>query len=481
MKSTRIICVVFAFAAAGSVIAQGPLTPPPSYDPTLGPLHAVDGAGLPQPTMKTLHQVEPRTALAAGQPGVTAEPNGGFTIAIPGSYYLTGRIEVASGNGITILADRVTLDLNGYSIISNSSAPSGIGIEVQGFHTGISVRNGTIIGGTQSSGTAQPLIYTERGFAGGLKAAAAVPGTTAGGASVENLYVTGCAGPGLSVPGGRFQNCRVSDCTGKGIEGTLGPVVVTPGPRASGSSAVDCTVSRCGGGYGIVVDGPVTRCYAGLNMGTGILGISLQDCVASSNRGTGLRGYHVTGCHAHLNEGIGIHSQTVTDSTSSENIGDGIWTVHARGCISNASGGFGILSQTATDCRVDESGATGINCEIASRCIATRGLGSGIIVNSTAEGCRASDNAVVGIYTFGNAVNCSSDNNLSYGIKAEVATGCTATANGTYGIFATIATHCLASNNTTEGIAGVNISFCSSTGNTQNYLLFGGGVSNFNN
>jgi len=56
MKTHLILTLVLATASA---LAQGPLTPPPGADPSIGPVNALTPGGLPQGTMKTLHQVEP--------------------------------------------------------------------------------------------------------------------------------------------------------------------------------------------------------------------------------------------------------------------------------------------------------------------------------------------------------------------------------------------------------------------------------------
>ena len=74
--------------------AQGPLAPP---------------AGPPAPSMKSLDQIEPRTPISSLP----------FTIAAPGSYYVTRNLALSAGepgDGITIQTDNVTLDLGGYSL-----------------------------------------------------------------------------------------------------------------------------------------------------------------------------------------------------------------------------------------------------------------------------------------------------------------------------------------------------------------------------
>ncbi|MCH8527034.1 MAG: right-handed parallel beta-helix repeat-containing protein [Kiritimatiellae bacterium] len=89
--------------------------------------------------MKTLDQVEPRIP-------VESVP---FTITEPGSYFLTGNLELASGaRAITIASDNVTLDLMGFTI--SGGASQGIGMNPPGGtrYRNIVVRNGTIDGFT---------------------------------------------------------------------------------------------------------------------------------------------------------------------------------------------------------------------------------------------------------------------------------------------------------------------------------------------
>lgn len=112
----------FLFAGiSGDVLAQGGLTPP---------------AGAPAPSMKTLDQVEPRVPISAA----------GFTISQPGSYYLTTNL-IATGDGIVIAADGVTLDLMGFSLTGDRSIGD-YGVFLDGASNApirnVTVRNGVI-------------------------------------------------------------------------------------------------------------------------------------------------------------------------------------------------------------------------------------------------------------------------------------------------------------------------------------------------
>ena len=85
----------------------------------------------PAPTMKTLEQVEPRTPIASVP----------YTITQSGSYYLAGNL-TSTGNGITVNADDVTIDLMGYTLAGPGSGTNyGIFMETR---MNVEIKNGTI-------------------------------------------------------------------------------------------------------------------------------------------------------------------------------------------------------------------------------------------------------------------------------------------------------------------------------------------------
>jgi hypothetical protein len=65
-----------------------------------------------------------------------------YTISEPGFYYVTKNLTLASGHGITVNADDVTIDLMGFSLTGNSSY---IGIKMSQ-RKNVAIRNGTLRG-----------------------------------------------------------------------------------------------------------------------------------------------------------------------------------------------------------------------------------------------------------------------------------------------------------------------------------------------
>ncbi len=266
------VCIVFV---ANSKTTAGP----PMLNPPPGPVSASGRFGV-------------RTAIqAADLP---------FTISTPGSYYLVENITTAGG-GITITANDVTLDLNGFTLRGGT----GDGVLVSGFpKKNIEIRNGTVAGWADDGIDAafcQNCRFEDLRLLGnagtGLKAR-------------DNSVVSGCTaqenGTGIST----FAGCAVSNCTARSNTGT--------GISAGTNNTLADCVSELSGGVGIAV-GFGARVHNSVSASSGDDGFQtfadavVQDCTARNNTGDGIQvssecrvlNNHCTGNGS--GDGAGIH------------------------------------------------------------------------------------------------------------------------------------------------------------------------------
>jgi len=153
--------------------------------------------------MKTLDQVEARTPISSAP----------FTINASGSYFLAGNLPVASGNGVTVNADNVTLDLNGFTIASTASPASGTGVRITGNDRNVTIQNGNIRGTT----TFAPGTFTT----GGFQDAITDNGVNSANVRVVEVNVSGVANQGIDladiVTTRIVEHCNVDVCGGLGI------------------------------------------------------------------------------------------------------------------------------------------------------------------------------------------------------------------------------------------------------------------------
>ena len=201
-----VILLLSAVSIPLSAFAQGSLTPP----------------GAPTPTMKTLAQVEPRTPISSLP----------FTASASGAYYLTTNVNASSGNGITVTAGNVSIDLNGFALTGNTSS---IGISITSTASNIIVKNGSITG------------WQVGIFAG------------ANNNLLEDLVVSGCTGFGIDCN----NTALVRDCVSSF---NVGNGILVFG----GGQVLHCEASS-NGGYGIqMISGIVRDCRVANNSTSGI-------------------------------------------------------------------------------------------------------------------------------------------------------------------------------------------------------------------
>jgi hypothetical protein len=272
-----------------SAFGQGALTPP----------------GAPAPTMKSLDQVEARTAIT--NTASTA------TISQPGSYYLTGNLTVSTGNGVTITTNGVTLDLNGFTIRSTVAIASGNGISISSGLSDITIRNGHIRGGVTNNGSG---VYSGGGFNNGIFYSSIQPVNVL----VSRLSVSSCSGVGIFL--GTSDATVVEACTVRTV-GTTGIAAST----VKSCSAVDCGT--------IAINGDQVSDSRGESTGssTGLNAVMAQNCYGSSNSGFGLVASSALNC-----TGLSVSNYGLSSSGS------------ASGCRGYSTSGTGLNAFIANCC-----------------------------------------------------------------------------------------------------------------------------------
>ncbi|NUP89968.1 MAG: right-handed parallel beta-helix repeat-containing protein [Candidatus Sumerlaeia bacterium] len=271
MRAVRSLAVAFAALAAAVPASDGPLNPPAAPASTPGP--------------------EPRFALTGSLP---------LVISQPGSYYLTrDRTGVAGITGITIEADDVTLDLNGFTLRGVPGSLSGI--LISGPRRNVAVRNGTV-----------------RDW--GNEAIIAFASTNC---QFEDLRLY------QNAAGGLF--CGASSTVRRVTARTNGVVGIS---TSDGCTVLECTVgSNSLGGFAIGQGSVVTDCAALTNQGPGFaLGprCVVTACSSSGNTGSGFSVSDeslVTGCSASGNSLDGFEvtfsDNRIDGNTATANVGLG--------------------------------------------------------------------------------------------------------------------------------------------------------------
>jgi len=353
-QMTRIWLAISVFSFPLSAFSQGSLTPP----------------GAPAPTMKTLDQVEARIPVDA-----THAPGNATTLFIlsqPGSYYLTSNLAGVSGqHGITINADNITLDLNGFVLVGPGNSN---GIDCAG-HKDVVIRNGTI-----------------RGWATGVSSQA-----TAKELRMEKIRFISNSSGGITIAGNSVIAGCMFESTGIGI--TTGP---------------NCVISGCYftlNGLGIMAGtgNVITGCELFSQTGTGIIANSrclIKDCRISGNSAKGIDTITSGGTNAgtiienstfELNIGFAIDlsgSCIVRDCRIAPNsVTDGI----------NLAAGVSNASIVNNQIRNAAAGHAGINCAGSANRIDSNTFSGNNIALLTGAG--SSNNVITRNIFLGNTTN----------------------------------------------------------------------------
>jgi hypothetical protein len=269
---------LFVVASITGVVSGGQLDPP----------------GPPGPSMKSLDEVEPATAISTIP----------FTITEPGSYYLAQPLQlVAPGVGITVQADGVTIDLRGFTLEGIGGA---IGVEATG-RADVTVRNGML------STWEEAIILGDRGRVEDVSVVAGGAGSsiqTGATSLVRGLVLehTG-AGTGVAVgPGSRIEDCALSgaDTLGTGASASGTGVTIAGcsitgfafGIEASADQAVitDCMVRDFGAaGIGAGAGARVTECSVE-SSATDAKGIEVGESAVVQDNSVRLTGTGTTRC-----------------------------------------------------------------------------------------------------------------------------------------------------------------------------------------
>lgn len=383
-----------ALLLASSAAGQGSLAPP----------------GAPAPTQRSLQQVEPRVPVST----LPGDASAAVLITQPGSYYLSGNVTAGPGQaGIAIVANLVTLDLNGFAITGN--AGSTYGIELRGSRFQIAIENGIVrtfdSGGIFASTTPSNL-RVERMSVSQISAGG---GIVVLGVGSANLLVRGCQVSDFAAPGGIVFNSA---------RGSVDFCTVTAGTSATDAFGIQaqtvtsCEVSGLGGSAGNL---------------TGIAAPSINGCTVNgltlSGSGTciGLNGSVVSNCsvlsvtggsgQANGISGLGSVSncQVASVNCSGAGTSGGIAASTAVGCrvtgVNNTSGtggAFGISASSVSHCHVTVIGNStstvipvGISSSVVSNCTATVVGNAAAPTGATAISGAAVENCSVSTITGG--------------------------------------------------------------------------------
>jgi hypothetical protein len=379
-----------------ALLGQGSLTPP----------------GAPAPTMKSLDQVEARTAITN---------SGAVTISQPGSYYLTRNITVSTGNAITIATNAVTLDLNGFTIRSTAGSATNAAILLNSGLRNVAIANGFIESGVTNNGG----VYNGRGFSSGITFTGSPPARV----SVSGVSVSGCLiyGIGLSLINDNFT--KVEKCSVE-TAGHVGIIAFT----INSCSSIDCGDTA--------LQGMQVSDSRGESDNDGIIALTAQNCFGSSGgSGNGIDTRIAQNCYGSASgSGSGVYSETALNCRGYSDTGKGINAFTAQNCYGYSRTSAGVFGFTAQNCQGETDTGFGVNAYYSAENCYGSGNSSGTGINALAvQNCCGRSGSGVGIY-------CPATASFSYGfsdssdaMNVGIAIGCYGYSTSGLGLRASLA------------------------------------------
>ncbi|MFC1462665.1 right-handed parallel beta-helix repeat-containing protein [Verrucomicrobiota bacterium] len=316
------LTVIFLMVMAGAAAAGDYLEPP-------GP------PGSERSRMRTLNEIEPATPIHELP----------YVITNSGKYVIVGNLTGTNGhNGITIQADNVTVNLNGFMLKGVSGSLRGI--SVPSSQTSITIMNGAIRDWGQGGIYAE---LAENSKYTGITTISNGWATSKSGISVgKNSEVSDCTSAknksmGIWVRDSSVvRNCKTYSNTSRGIYAYNGSTVIGCSSYANTSDGISAfhgsTVTRCTAydnffrGISVMDGCTITdsTAYGNTNMGFSVgAGVTITRCSASRNGSDGIYGGGgciISGCSAYRNSGDGIrvsYDTYVTGNSCSSNGGIG--------------------------------------------------------------------------------------------------------------------------------------------------------------
>lgn len=340
--------------------------------------------------MKSLDQIEPRTPISSVP----------FIISASGSYYLTKNLNVTTGDAITIAADNVTLDLNGFTISSTANPAAGTGILIGSGLNGITILNGHVKGGVTYNGT-----YSGPGFANGINDS--LPNSCT--ARITGISVTGCATNGIYLLSGG-DTSTIDGCTALtiGSQGLCAGTVSNStaydcgGPAILASKAFNCRGQSNGAATAVSATN-ASHCEGRSSGGRGVSGSIVENCFgASSGTGTGINAGAASNSYGESDNGPGINAVSASNCRGYSSAGgQGINATNAINCYGSSQSGTGLSANNASTCYGQSSGSgTGLFANNASTCYGLSSNGTGLSTNNTAIGCYGYSSGGIGLSAY---------------------------------------------------------------------------------